>query len=50
MNTDCCKEPRNWDHEVFKHTLHSATGFYYTVYLQTCSCCGKVIDKGTWVE
>lgn len=47
----CCSNPINWVNDKFKDVIFSSdTGYHYTVYLQACGCCGKVIDGGTWVE
>lgn len=40
-------------HHVFPKTGEWAAvqeGFYYTVHITYCKCCGTIIETKTWIE
>lgn len=48
---NCCKDNNNHSTtEKFKDVIEVEEGFYYTVYITYCKCCGTLIETGTWVE
>ena len=47
----CCKDTNNHSAtEKFKDVIAVREGFYYTVYITYCKCCGTIINTETWVE
>jgi len=48
---DCCKNEENHSQsEKFKDVITVQEGFYYTVYITYCKCCGTIIENKTWIE
>ena len=46
----CCLIKENKVQHKFKDVVITPEGFYYSVYITYCVCCGKLQDSQCWID
>lgn len=46
----CCRITGNRVQRQFKDVVRTDEGFYYTVYITYCVCCGMLQVSQCWIE